>query len=344
MPAMNLKKRQVMKRSDFLKLMSGAAAVAAIEPAFASGTASSVVSNEPVEPVSIATWRFGLETTKLAHQHLLQGGTALDATEIGVKLCEADPKERSVGLGGRPDRDGHVTLDACCMDHLGNVGSVAGVEDVVHVSSLARAVMEKTPHVMLVGEGARQFAQEMGFPLQDLLVPESKAEWEKWKEKSDYKPVINIENHDTIGQLSRDTEGRLAGFCTTSGMAFKMRGRVGDSPLIGPGLYVDGEVGAATATGHGEEVIRVVGSYRVVAEMEKGFSPHEACKRAVEKIYAFFKRREAGIQDTQIGFIALDKNGRVGGYALRPGFQYAVVRGFTPNAEPALVDVEALLP
>lgn len=333
-----------MKRSDFLKIVGGAAAVAAVEPAVAAAVRPTMRPYEPLEPISIATWRFGLQTTKAAHAHLIQGGCALDATEIGVKLCEADPNERSVGLGGRPDRDGHVTLDACCMDHLGNIGSVAGVENVVHVSSLARAVMEKTPHVMLVGDGARQFAQEMGFPLQDLLVPDSKKEWENWKEKSDYKPVINIENHDTIGQLSMDMDGRLAGFCTTSGMAFKMHGRVGDSPLIGPGLYVDGEVGAATATGHGEEVIRVVGSYRVVAEMEKGFTPQEACKRAVEKIYAFFQRREAGIQDTQIGFIALDKRGRVGGYALRPGFQYAVTMGLSPDAEPVLVDVEALLP
>ncbi|MGA1778620.1 MAG: isoaspartyl peptidase/L-asparaginase family protein, partial [Schleiferiaceae bacterium] len=233
-----------------------------------------------------------------------------------------------------------VTLDSCCMDHLGNIGSVAAVENVVHVSSLARAVMEKTPHVMLVGEGARQFAQEMGFPLQDLMVPDSKREWEQWREKSDYQPIVNIENHDTIGQLSLDKQGRLAGICTTSGMAFKMRGRVGDSPIIGAGLYVDGAIGAATATGHGEEVIRVVGSYRVVSEMERGFSPQEACERAVQKIYEFFERRQAGIQDTQIGFIALDKRGRTGAYALRPGFQYAVAMG---AEDPELIDVQALL-
>lgn len=336
---MNLKKPPEMKRSDFLKLVSGGAALTALlPPKLRAATRSNAY--EPVEPVSIATWRFGLETAAEAMKVLSAGGSALDATEAGVKLCEADPKERSVGLGGRPDRDGFVTLDSCCMDHLGNIGSVAAVENVVHVSSLARAVMEKTPHVMLVGEGARQFAQEMGFPLQDLMVPDSKREWEKWREKSDYKPVVNIENHDTIGQLSLDQEGRLAGICTTSGMAFKMRGRVGDSPIIGAGLYVDGAIGAATATGHGEEVIRVVGSYRVVSEMERGFSPQEACERAVRKIYEFFERRQAGIQDTQIGFIALDKRGRTGAFALRPGFQYAIARaGF----EPELVDVRALL-
>ena len=334
-----------MKRSDFLKVVTGVAAATAVVPSLANPfikASSAKKTHEPLVPVSIATWRFGLQTTAEAMRILSNKGSALDATEAGVKICEADPNERSVGLGGRPDRDGHVTLDACCMDNLGNIGSVAGVEDVVHVSSLARAVMEKTPHVMLVGEGARQFAQEMGFPLQDLRVPASIAEWEKWKEKAEYSPVVNVENHDTIGQLSMDMAGQLAGMCTTSGMAFKMRGRIGDSPIIGAGLYVDGEVGAATATGHGEEVIRVVGSYRVVAEMEKGFSPQEACERAVRKIYDFFQRREAGIQDTQIGFIALNKRGEVGGYALRPGFQYAVARG--EGEEPVLLDAPALLP
>lgn len=328
-----------MKRNDFLKILGGGAALSALMPnplRAASGTEV----HEPAKPVSIATWRFGLETTAEAMKVLKAGGSALDATEAGVKLCEADPKERSVGMGGRPDRDGFVTLDSCCMDHLGNIGSVAAVENVVHVSSLARAVMEKTPHVMLVGEGARQFAQEMGFPLQDLMVPDSKREWEKWRENSNYKPIVNIENHDTIGQLSLDEQGRLAGICTTSGMAFKMRGRVGDSPIIGAGLYVDGEIGAATATGHGEEVIRVVGSFRVVSEMERGFSPQEACERAVQKIHDFFRRRNTGMEDTQIGFIAMDKHGRVGGYSLRPGFQYAIARF---RSEPTLIDAPSLL-
>lgn len=328
-----------MKRIDFLKILGGSTVLSAVLPG-ALRAGSMKHRNALTKPVSIATWRFGLETTAEAMKVLSAGGSALDATEAGVKLCEADPNERSVGLGGRPDRDGHVTLDSCCMDHLGNIGSVAAVENVVHVSSLARAVMEKTPHVMLVGEGARQFAQEMGFPLQDLMVPDSKQEWEKWREKSNYRPLVNIENHDTIGQLSLDQEGRLAGICTTSGMAFKMRGRVGDSPIIGAGLYVDGAIGAATATGHGEEVIRVVGSYRVVSEMERGFSPQEACERAVRKIHEFFERRNAGIEDTQIGFIAMDTEGKVGAFALRPGFQYAMARS---GQAPELIDVGALL-
>jgi N4-(beta-N-acetylglucosaminyl)-L-asparaginase len=256
-----------------------------------------------------------------------KGVNALDAVELGVKICEADPRERSVGLGGRPDRDGRVTLDACIMDHLGNIGAVAACEQVVHVSSLARAVMERTPHVMLVGDGATQFAREQGFPMQNLLVAESEAEWKKWLEKSEYKAIPNIENHDTIGQLTLDAQGRLAGCCTTSGMAFKMHGRVGDSPIIGAGLYVDGEVGAATATGHGEEVIRTVGSFRVVTAMKSGKSPQQACEDAVREIHKLFVRRGKPWADTQIGFIAMDVQGRVGGYALRPGFSYALAQG-----------------
>ncbi len=331
-----------MKRSEFLKLMGAAATSGSLLPKFATAATGSSTAAAP-KPVSIATWNFGVETTQLAHRQMLNNTSAIDATEAGVRLCEADPNEHSVGLGGLPDRDGRVTLDACCMDHLGNIGSVAAVENIVHVSSLARAVMEQTPHVMIVGEGAKEFARELGFPMQDLTVPESMRQWEEWKKTSEYKPIINVENHDTIGQLSLDKQGHLAGICTTSGLAYKMRGRVGDSPIIGAGLYVDGDVGAATATGHGEEVIRVVGSYRVVSEMERGYSPQEACERAVRKIYDFFQRRDAGIQDTQIGFIAIDKNGGYGGYSLRPGFQYAVTGGSEEKTTSLLIDAPSML-
>jgi len=311
-----------MKRIDFLKLMgAGAASLPVLQ------AEGSLLTQDPRpvnKPISIATWRFGEKTTAKAIAMMEQGASALDATEAAVKLCEADPNERSVGMGGRPDRDGVVTLDACCMDHMGNIGSVAAVEDIVHVSSLARAVMEQTPHVMLVGEGARAFAIEMGFPLENLLVEASIKDWESWKAENQYQPIVNVENHDTIGQLSMDANGHLAGMCTTSGMAYKMRGRVGDSPIIGAGLYVDGDVGAATATGHGEEVIRVVGSYRVVSEMERGHSPQVACEKAVKKIHQLFVKRGADLKHTQIGFIAMDVQGQVGGYSLQKGFQYAV--------------------
>lgn len=326
-----------LNRKDFIRIITG---VTAAIPLLSFTRREFNVSSESIDPVSIATWRFGLKTTSKAMDLLEKGSSAMDATEAGVKICEADPKERSVGLGGRPDRDGKVTLDACCMDHLGNIGSVAAVEDIVHVSSLARAVMEKTPHVMLVGAGARQFAMEMGFPKEKLLVEDSKREWENWMKSSKYNPIINVENHDTIGQLSLDKYGHLAGICTTSGMSYKMHGRVGDSPIIGAGLYVDGDIGAATATGHGEEVIRVVGSYRVVAEMEKGLSPQMACEEAVRKIYNFFKRRKASLKDTQIGFIAMNKRGEVGGYSLRSGFQFAISR---PGNKSELIDANFLI-
>ena len=329
-----------MKRLDFLKT-SGLALLAgwagldrlAASPAKTTETPENT-SPEPASgarapktkgPVMIGTWPFAQTAIGAAWEGLTAPeGKALDAVEAAARRTEADPNERSVGLGGRPDRDGIVTLDACIMDHLGNIGSVAGVENVVHVSSLARAVMEQTPHVMLVGDGARQFAREMGFPLENLLVPDSQREWEKWKEKSEYRPIPNIENHDTIGLLAMDAAGRLAGVCTTSGMAFKMHGRVGDSPIIGAGLYVDGSVGGATATGHGEEVIRTVGSFRVVAAMTAGKSPQAACQQAVEEIHRFFIRRGVDWGDTQIGFIALNVRGETGAYALRPGFSYAV--------------------
>ena len=318
-----------MKRSDFLKTLG----LGAMGTLFASGRALGAQRSGSMPkgnfkgaraPISIGTWPFAEHTTRASLEAMQKGANALDAVELGVKICEADPRERSVGLGGRPDRDGRVTLDACIMDHLGNIGAVAACEQVVHVSSLARAVMEHTPHVMLVGDGATQFAREQGFPMQNLLVPDSEAEWKKWLINSEYKAIPNLENHDTIGQLTLDSEGRLAGCCTTSGMAFKMHGRVGDSPIIGAGLYVDGEVGAATATGQGEEVIRTVGSFRVVAAMKSGKSPQQACEDAVHEIHKFFVRRGKPWADTQIGFIAMDVQGSVGGYALRPGFSYAV--------------------
>lgn len=312
-----------MKRSEFIKTL-GLGAVGALTSNQLLATGLPPVAGSGAMPLSIGTWPFAEHTTRASLEAMQKGANALDAVELGVKICEADPRERSVGLGGRPDRDGRVTLDACIMDHLGNIGSVAACEHVVHVSSLARAVMERTPHVMLVGDGATQFAKEQGFPLQNLLVPDSEAEWKKWLEKAEYRPIPNVENHDTIGQLTLDSEGRLAGCCTTSGMAFKMHGRVGDSPIIGAGLYVDGEVGAATATGHGEEVIRTVGSFRVVAAMKSGKSPQRACEDAVREIHKLFVRRGKPWADTQIGFIAISARGEVGGYALRPGFSYAV--------------------
>jgi len=273
-------------------------------------------------PIVLSTWDFGLKANEEAWKVLAAGGRALDAVEQGVKLVEADPSERSVGYGGRPDCDGRVTLDACIMDENLNIGSVACLEHIMHPISVARAVMEKTPHVMLVGDGALQFAETQGFKRTKLLTPESEAEWKEWLKKSEYKPKVNIENHDTIGMIALDKEGRLSGACTTSGMAFKMHGRVGDSPIIGAGLYVDGEVGAATATGHGEEVIRITGCHLVVELMRQGRTPEEACREAVERVY---RRQKHRLSEIQVGFIALNREGKYGAFCLQPGFTFAVM-------------------
>jgi N4-(beta-N-acetylglucosaminyl)-L-asparaginase len=280
--------------------------------------------NTVQKPIVLSTWRFGIEANTAAWEILSKNGRALDAVEAGVKIPEGDPNERSVGYGGRPDRDGKVTLDACIMDEFSNIGSVACLEHIKHPISVARAVMEKTPHVMLVGNGALQFALSQGFKKENLLVEESEKEWKEWLKTSQYKPIANIENHDTIGMIALDANGNLSGACTTSGMAFKMHGRVGDSPIIGAGLYVDNEIGAATATGHGEEVIRISGCHLVVELMRQGLTPQKACEEAVMRIVKLTLNRGKELKDIQVGFIALNKKGEYGSYCVQGGFNYAV--------------------
>ena len=309
-------------RRDFIKT----AAVAGVGLAF-TGVKADTNLRFPTKinkPIVVSTWRFGIEANAAAWEVLKQNGRALDAVEAGVKIPEGDPTERSVGYGGRPDRDGRVTLDACIMDENSNIGSVACLEHIKHPISVARAVMEKTPHVMLVGDGALDFALSQGFKKENLLVADSEKEWKDWLKKSEYVPKANIENHDTIGMIALDANGNLSGACTTSGMAFKMHGRVGDSPIIGAGLYVDNEIGAATATGHGEEVIRIAGSHLVVELMRQGKSPQQACEEAVHRIIKLTKARNKNLTDIQVGFIALNKSGEVGSYCIQGGFNYAV--------------------
>lgn len=251
---------------------------------------------------------------------LESNGRALDAVEAGVRVTEADPKVSTVGYGGAPDRNGFVTLDACIMDEKGDCGSVAFLQDIKHPISVARKVMEETPHVMLVGKGAQDFAVEQGFPIEDLLTPRAREAWEKWKEKQTFeKPEINVENHDTIGMVALDAEGNLSGACTTSGAAYKLHGRVGDSPIIGAGLYVDNAVGAACATGWGEAVIRIVGCHLTVEFMRQGHSPVDACRLAVERVI----EKNPDYKEIQVGFLALNKQGQHGAYCIKPGFDYA---------------------
>ncbi len=276
---------------------------------------------EVTKPLVISTWDFGKPANAEAWKVLVGNGRALDAVEKGVQVPEGDPKITTVGLGGAPDRDGHVTLDACIMDEYSNCGAVAGLEHIVHPISVARRVMEKTPHVMLIGDGALQFALAQGFKKQNLLTPESEKAWKEWLKEKNYKPVVNIENHDTIGMLALDSKQNLSGACTTSGMAYKMRGRIGDSPIIGAGLFVDNEIGAATSTGVGEEVIRICGSHLVVELMRQGNSPQKACQEAVMRIV---KNQPQKSREMQVGFLAINKAGEYGAYALQKGFTYAV--------------------
>jgi N4-(beta-N-acetylglucosaminyl)-L-asparaginase len=273
-----------------------------------------------IAPMVISTWDFGLKANEVAWSHIIKGRSALDAVEQGIRLIEADPDNLSVGIGGLPDREGIVTLDASIMDENGRAGSVTFLRDIVHPVSVARLVMEKTPHVMLSGEGALLFALENGFEKQNLLTDKAKAAWEEWKIKSNYKPVINIENHDTVGLLALDNNGNLSGGCSTSGLAYKMHGRVGDSPIIGAGLYVDNEVGAAVATGLGELVMRSLSTFLAVELMRNGATPQEACEEAIKRI----AKKNPDFNNYQIGIIAVNKKSQYGAFSLQSGFRYAI--------------------
>lgn len=294
------------------------------------------------KPIVLSTWAPNIKANKAAWEILSKGGTALDAVEAGVMIPEADPTDNSVGYGGLPDRDGKVTLDACIMNHLGQCGSVMCMEHIMHPIQVARLVMEETPHVQLVGDGALKFALSKGFKKQNLLTPASEKAWKEWLKTSNYDPNRSVReleekikkekqknepwpvallNHDTIGMVALDANGNLSGACTTSGMAFKMRGRVGDSPIIGAGLFVDNEVGAATATGVGEEMVKICGAHTVVEMMRNGASPEDACKEAVRRI---IKNNGAKAKDLQVGFLAINKNGEYGGYSMMKNFTMAV--------------------
>jgi N4-(beta-N-acetylglucosaminyl)-L-asparaginase len=325
-----------MHRKKFLQLSSlgmGAFAVPAFSP-------------EKNKPIVISTWDSGKPVNAAAWTILGQNGAALDAVEKGAMHIESE-QNCCVGLGGFPDRDGIVTLDACIMDHHSRCGGVAGLERIKHPIAVARKVMENTPHVLLVGNGAQQFALENGFKLETgELSEDAKKAYQRWLKKSEYKPLINIENkkdlpeqknahgpfappffddgtpnHDTMGLLALDQYNNMAGAVTTSGMAFKLHGRVGDSPIVGAGLFVDNEVGAAASSGVGEEVMRICGTHLVVEFMRQGYSPEKACKKAVERIV---ERDKEKAKTLQVGFLALNKEGQYGAYAIQKGFVFSV--------------------
>lgn len=304
-------------RRNFLKTAATAGLVATVTQKALSNPTNLKFSGNPIV---ISTWKHGLAANEAAWKILKAGGRALDAVEQGVRVSESDPEVTSVGYGGWPDRDGNVTLDACIMDENGNCGSVAFLQNIMNPISVARLVMEKTPHIMLAGEGAKRFALENSFKEENLLTDNALAKWKEWLEENKYMPNnINKDNHDTIGMLAIDKNGNLSGACTTSGLAWKYHGRVGDSPLIGAGMYSDNEIGAAAATGKGEAVIKIAGSFLVVELMRNSRSPQEACEEAIARIV----KKQPDHKEFQVGFIALNKSGETGAYSLEKGFQYA---------------------
>ena len=326
-------------RRGFLSSAASLAGTGLLAPlgaarAEAVASASDPDPSSPSGPVFVSTWPFGRAANETAATTLGQGGL-LDAVEQGIRLVEADPEEHSVGLGGTPNADGVVQLDACFMDGEGQrAGSVAALEGIEHPISVARRVMEVTPHVMLVGEGARRFALAQGFESADLLTEDRRERWEAWRREQQGPPPLS-ESHDTIALLGRCGDGRLAGGCSTSGWGYKLAGRVGDSPIVGGGLYVDGEVGGAGATGLGENIMRYCGSYRVVDLMARGADPQSACVEAVRHILG---RDPRPADQLSCFFIALDKQGRTGAAGTSGGFSYCV----TTDTGSRLIDAEVV--
>ena len=304
-----------MKRREFFK--TSAVGLAASSTIFG-GTDIKTNKNNPL---ILSTWSHGIPANDAAWDILENNGSPMDAAEAGARVPEADPTITSVGFGGLPDEQGNVTLDSCVMDHTGNCGSVAFLQNIMHPVSVARKVMEETKHVMLVGEGARQFAISQGFKEIDLLTDESRISWKDWKKEQ--REMTPHETHDTISVLVQDKNGDMAGACTTSGWAYKLHGRIGDSPVIGAGLFVDNEVGCAAATGLGEEVIKTTGSFLVVELMRQGYDPSKACEEALNRVI----KAHNGNPDFQIGYIAMRKDGKIGAACLKWSFEYALSKG-----------------
>ena len=273
-------------------------------------------------PVFISTWDFGRVANDKAMATLEAGGDMLDAIEQGIRETEIDADNHSVGFGGTPNADGVVQLDACIMNHLYDAGSVAAIEDILHPISVARMVMERTKHVMLAGAGARKFAREQGMETTDTLTEERRQKWQAWLKTQEEMSLE--ESHDTIALVGCSPDGTVSGGCSTSGWGYKLAGRVGDSPIIGSGLYVDGQVGAAGATGLGENVMRYCGSFAVVDWMSRGASPEEAC---IETVLAMGRKDPLPLKEMSLNFIAVDRHGRFGGAGSDAGFQFSVATG-----------------
>ena len=297
---------------------------------------SSLANENGGSPLFVATWNFGLASCQRSLEVLKSTGSLLDAIEQGIRVAEADTKVDSVGVGGAPNAKGVVQLDACFMDGMTHqAGSVAALENYPHPISVARRVMEKTKHVLLVGAGAAEFAESQGFKRQELLTSEQKKKWEDWSKTQVELRAKTAPNHDTIALVGMDTSGNIAGGCSTSGLAYKLAGRVGDSPILGSGLFADGEVGAAGATGIGENVMRYCGSFLIVELMRTGMDPTSACRATIERIARQERKAPA---DLHINFLAIDKQGRWGAAGTDVGYEIAVVTNGSATLEkPVLV-------
>ncbi len=319
-----------MKRRKFIQSASLSGLGVAVGSSLVSGCNDKISQRETVIgasqkenfPIVIATWDVKDAVNK-AGEVLMQGKSSIDAVELGCNVEELNANNQTVGLGGLPDRDGNVTLDACMMNKDGNYGAVVCMQNIAEAISVARKVMEDTPHCILAGKGAEKFALSKGFKKQNLLTDASKKAWEQWKIKSKYQPVINIENHDTIGMLAIDKNGDISGGCTTSGLAYKMAGRVGDSPIVGSGLFIDNEVGGATATGLGEEVLKTVGSFLIVELMRQGKTPQQACEEAIKRIVS---KPNSNYKHFQVGYVAMNKKGETGYYSIHKGFSASIFK------------------
>ncbi|MBB76700.1 MAG: glycosylasparaginase [Planctomycetaceae bacterium] len=308
-----------MKRRKFLATGSVWGATSVIAKGAEDLKPKKLVPGATTSPMVISTWDFGVRANKKAIEVLATGGTALDAVQQGVMVVESDPTVTSVGYGGLPNAAGVVELDASIMDGSDlECGAVAGLSGFENPISVARKVMEETPHVLIVGSGARQFALSKGFQERDLLTEQSRKAWQAWR--ANQKEKRQIDDHDTIGMVAVDQRGQMAAACTTSGLAWKIPGRVGDSPLVGHGLYCDSDVGGAAATGIGEEIVKVCGSYQVVEYMRQGVHPQDAVKRVLQRVLD----RQPDKPDRWVGFVALRRDGEVGYASTNTGFQVAV--------------------
>jgi len=318
----SIKRRSLLKRLP--AILTAPAAIATISTnAISCADAPNEVEKTPTpdhskSTVIVSTWN-NQKANNTAAKSAADGSNIIDAIVDGISIVESDIEDMSVGKGGRPDRMGDVTLDACMMDHAGEAGGVCFMKDIEHPIQVARDVMYKTPHVLLAGEGAKRFAIEQGYPTTNLLTEKAKAELAEWKKTSTYKPIPNIEMHDTIGMIGIH-DGKLGGGCSTSGLAYKMQGRVGDSPIIGAGLFVDGAAGACTATGMGEMMMKNLSTFLVVEFMRGGDSPREACKKSIMRVTDKLNGQRS---ELQMGLVAIDSKGNVGGYSILPGFVYA---------------------